>query len=449
MSQHAKTTVLKAARVFTSTNDAMILNGAVTFADGQIIDVSADTEAAAAYGPNTTVVDYGDCTVMPGLIDTHCHVTLAGDRRSYEDMVAEGNEMMALVAVKQLRTHLESGVTTIRDNGGKDRIPFIVREGARRGYYIAPRMLLSGRPVTHTAGHFHWCNGVADGEEAIRAAVRELVADGADHIKIMASGGGTGGNIPYLASYTTEEMRVAVQTAHHLERLTTAHARAASSMVNGINAGLDCLEHGEFLVKSPIHNHGSGIAASALMAYDPAITESLLDSGTFLSFTMQAGGYDTLLELRNALEAGESLSAQERAQADELERFFEMKSHVLARLLSDGAEPNISISTDAGPFDASFGHLDYGLRLAVAAGMSATAALRACTSVAARICGIHETVGTLEPSKAADLVVVNGDPTRDIARIADVVDVYLAGERVPRTGNRIPVVPEALPVGLC
>lgn len=434
--------VLRARHVFTGGSEDTIQNGYVAIRGDQVVAVGAwsapnteDVLSALGGGAPHDITDYGDCTILPGLIDTHCHVTLAGDRRSYEDMVAEGDEMMALVAVQQLRLHLEAGVTTIRDNGGKDRIPFLVREATRRGYFVAPRMLVSGRPVTHSGGHFHWCNGTADSHDEIRKAVRMLVADGADHIKIMASGGGTGGNIPYLASYDTAEMRVAVETAHALERLTTAHARAASSMVNAIDAGLDCLEHGEFLVRSTMNNYGDdGIAPSAFMQYDASITEKMLTSGTFLSFTMQAGGYDTLLDLREGEEM-RGLSGREARQKGELERFFDMKSEVLQRLLSDGALGSISISTDAGPFDASFGNIVYGMELSAAAGMSVADVLRACTSVAARICGVDTSVGTLEPGKLADIVVVGGDVTVDVSRMREVRDVFLNGHCVRRTGQ--------------
>src|SRR4029453_4645544 len=128
---------------------------------------------------------------------------------------------------------------------------------------------------------------VADGADAIRAVVRQLIAEGADHIKIMASGGATAGNKPYYASYTADELRVAVDTAHGLGRLTTAHCRARQSMINAVDAGLDCIEHAEFLVPSEIVEYGAGVASSGVIAYDPAVTERLLEAGTFVSFTMQ------------------------------------------------------------------------------------------------------------------------------------------------------------------
>lgn len=450
--------MLRAQQVFTGGPEETIENGYVAVRDDRVVAVGSwsapktdEVLKDLAHGEPYDVIDYGECTILPGLIDTHCHVTLAGDRRSYEDMVADGNEMMALVAVQQLRLHLEAGVTTIRDNGGKDRIPFLVRQAARRGYFVAPRMLVSGRPVTHSSGHFYWCNGTADSHDEIRKAVRMLVADGADHIKIMASGGGTGGNIPYLASYDAAEMRVAVETAHSLERLTTAHARATSSMMNAIDAGLDCVEHGEFLVRSPMNDYGdAGIASSALMSYDASITDKMLTTGTFLSFTMQAGGYDTLLELRKTRELEGRLSRREARQKGELERFFDMKSEILQRLLADGALGSISISTDAGPFDASFGNIAYGMELSAAAGMSAVDVLRACTSVAATICGIDASVGSLEPGKFADIAIVGGDATLDVSRVRDVREVFLNGHRVRRTGQPKTVgAPSLDTVGRC
>jgi imidazolonepropionase-like amidohydrolase len=167
--------------------------------------------------PPTRLVHFPTGAILPGLIDSHAHLTLAGDGRTYEQMTLDRDEMMALVAVRNMHRHLAAGVTTIRDNGGRNLVVFAVREAIER---------LSGRPITHSLGHFHWCNGVADSAEEIVAAVRRLVAEGADHIKIMASGGGTVGTIPSLASYRPDELRVAVETAHDLGRLTTAHARA-------------------------------------------------------------------------------------------------------------------------------------------------------------------------------------------------------------------------------
>src|SRR6266581_3422698 len=120
------------------------------------------------------------------------------------------DEIMALIALSNINIHLRSGITTLRDNGARNRVMFIVREAVQRGYFLAPRMLLSGRPITCTNGHFHCCGEIADGEDEIRRSVRRLVGEGADFIKIMATGGGTATTNPALASYGVPELRTAV-----------------------------------------------------------------------------------------------------------------------------------------------------------------------------------------------------------------------------------------------
>ena len=126
---------------------------------------------------------------------------------SYEDVIEnDTDEVMLLRAAMNAMIHLKVGVTTLRENGARNKVTFNLREGAQRGYVTTPRLLLCGRPVTVTGGHFYWCNQQADGVEGVRAAVRELVKDGADHIKIMASGGGTAITDLRRPSYTVEEL---------------------------------------------------------------------------------------------------------------------------------------------------------------------------------------------------------------------------------------------------
>jgi imidazolonepropionase-like amidohydrolase len=418
---------VRAGRVITATPRGVIEDGVIGIDGGRIVSVGPAAELTAELGANP-VEHFADATLLPGLVDAHAHLTLAGDRRTYEQMVLDPDEMMALVSIRNLQRHLASGVTTLRDNGGRNRVTFIVREAIKRGYFVGPRLLLSGRPVTHRYGHFYWCNGVADGAEELRATVRQLVAEGADHIKIMASGGGTAGNIPYYASYTAGELRVAVEAAHALGRLTTAHCRARESMVNAVEAGLDCIEHAEFLVPGEIAEYGQGIASSGVIAYDPRVTQQLLEAGTFVSFTFQAGGYDTLLELRTRREH-QPLSPSEETSRSALERYFELKQEVFRQLLRDGMLPRLVVSTDAGPFDATFGNMHYGLELAVESGMNPLQAIEASTRIAAQACGVAST-GSLAPDMQADLCVVRGNPLTNIHSMADVVAVYAGGRRL-------------------
>lgn len=427
---------VRAAWLVTATDDHVIEDGVVAVEDAHIVAVGPAAEFEHEFA-NGVLDHFPSGTLLPGLIDAHAHLTLPANRRTYEQMALDSDEMMALVSLRNLRRHLASGVTTIRDNGGRNRVTFVVREALRRGYFVGPRLLLAGRPLTTRFGHFFWCNGEADGEVAIRAAVRQLVAEGADHIKIMASGGATVGTSPYHASYTTEEMRVAVETAHGLGRLTTAHCRARQSMHNALEAGLDCIEHAEFLVPPEHHHLPDAPTINHGMQYDERLTDRLVHAGTFVSFTFQAGGYTSLLELRRAA-ATDRLVGEALLERDRLESYFDAKRRIFSYLLRDGMQPRLAISTDAGPADTEFGHLSQGLELAVEAGMTPAQAVQAVTRIAAEACGIGELVGTLEPGKHADLLVVDGNPLHDIHAIAQVEAVYLAGRKVmPGLGDQV------------
>jgi imidazolonepropionase-like amidohydrolase len=297
--------------------------------------------------------------------------------------------------------------------------------------------------LTPTGGHFHFCGGEADTPAELDAAVRTLVAEGADHIKLIASGGGTAGSAPHETTYDRDQLRTAVETAHELGRLTTAHCRSIESLRRAVAAGVDCVEHVDFL------------GPDATVAYDPAVAEQLSAAGTFLSMTMQAGGYDALVDTAAGVSAatadpgtaagigttagvgttagigftagiGIGRSAAELAR---IRAYFDDKLATLARLLADGFAERIVISTDAGPSDTRFGRFGLGLALAVDAGMTPAQALTAATRTAAAACGIADRVGTLEPGRVADLLVVDGDPTVSIGDAARVHAVFVAGVR--------------------
>jgi imidazolonepropionase-like amidohydrolase len=165
------------------------------------------------------------------------------------------------------------------------------------------------------------------------------------------------------------------------------------------------------------------------MEYDPRVTERLLRQDTFVSYTFQAGGYDSLVELR-AKAGHERLTPGEATRRDALEAYYEMKLGVFSRLMGDGMLPLLVVSSDAGPFDCEFGRMHYGMELAVQAGMSPLQAIEAATSIAARACGVAGLTGKVEPGKEADLLVVHGNPLTDIRRMADIAAVYKGGLKV-------------------
>jgi imidazolonepropionase-like amidohydrolase len=367
-----------------------------------------------------------DGVMLPGLVDCHAHPTLFPDRQPFDIQLRAPDEMLALTAVRQLTVHLRSGVTTVRDCAARGQTMFWVREAIRRGFFPGPRLQLAGRAITHSAGHIHWAGGVADTPEEIRRNVRVLVAEGADVIKLVASGGGSAGGIPYLASYTVDELRVGVEAAHALERPTVAHARATQSIENCVDAGIDAIAHVEFLGPGEIIDMGNAGAPTGLPLLDRRVAEKVAASAAYLDLNPQSSGWDTVVLLR----AKPELSCAEAEQLGKLERYFEHFLPVIGALRDLGLAERMAFGSDAGPFDTEFGHLEYNVHLARLAGFTAMESLQTVTRNAARLCGLADRVGTLEVGKDADLLLLEADPLVDERNLTQVAAVYKSGIRV-------------------
>ena len=393
-------------------------NYAVSVAEGRITGFGPSEEIDGNCPPDTEIVDLGDTCLTPGLIDGHTHLSLAGDGRSYAEMFSESDELMVLAGAMNLRKHLRAGITTIREHGARNRVGFVLKEGVQRGYLPGPRVLVSGRPVTCTGGHFHFCNEVADGPDEIRRSVRRLIHEGADYIKIMASGGGTEGTVAGRASYSTDELRAAVHEAHHFHKLTAVHCRAKESMVRAVEAGIDLMEHAEFLDPDDRQR------------FDPKLAEMLAESGIWISPTLQAlTSYQRIVALSGKREA-DTLSRTEAKELEGLETRMEISLDIVRRMVDYGMRTRLVPGTDSGPGDLTFGHLDYDLQLLHRVGLTPAEVLAAATRVSAEASGIDTELGTIEPGKAADLTAFAGDPTKDVSAFSRVVAVFQAGVRV-------------------
>jgi imidazolonepropionase-like amidohydrolase len=391
---------------------------------GRIVAVGAAAEFGTA---SADALDLGAGRVlMPGLVDCHAHPTMFPDRQSLEVQLRAPDEMLALTAVRQLALHLRSGVTTVRDCAARGQTMFWVRRAILRGFFPGPRLQLAGRAITHSAGHIWWSGGVADTPEEIRRNVRVLVAEGADVIKLVASGGGTSGGIPYLAAYTTEELRVGVEAAHALERPTVAHARATRSIENCLDAGIDAIAHVEFLSPGEVLDMGGAGAPTGLPRLDRRVADKLAASPAFLDLNPQSSGWDTVVLLRQK----PALTPAEQDQLDKLNRYFDHFLPVIGALRDLGLVDRMGFGSDAGPFDTEFGHLEYNVHLARLAGLSPMESLQCVTRNAARLCGLLEQVGTLDPGKDADLLLLNADPLADVQNLTSVAAVFKSGVRV-------------------
>ncbi|MEE2753067.1 MAG: amidohydrolase family protein [Candidatus Latescibacterota bacterium] len=393
--------------------------GQAVLVDKGVIAQVGEAESVRNESPHDTIaVDLAGAILCPGLIDGHTHLSLAGDGRNYDEMFSETDEMMVMTGTMNMIKHLQAGITTIREHGARNRVGFALKEGLQRGYIPGPRMQVSGRPITCTGGHFWVCNEEADGEEEIRKSVRRLVHEGADYIKIMASGGGTRGTIPGRASYTREELHAAAHEAHHFDRPTAAHCRARESMKRAVQAGIDLMEHAEFL--DPDDE----------MRFDPEIAAMMEESRIWISPTLQAWTkYPRIVDLKNQRDLG-SLSHDGKIELDRLEKSAEVRLDVMRKLLEYDVKERVLPGTDSGVGMLAFGHLDYDLELLVGVGFSPAEAIVSATRISADAIGMSETIGTIEAGKVADLVAFDGDPSKDIYAARKVRAVFQSGKRI-------------------
>src|SRR5262245_57002006 len=187
----ARFSLLSAARLLDGGGGAAVADGVLLIEGDHVAALGRRGEVDAPAGASVRRVDYGEATILPGLVDAHTHLVAPGDGTLGDDVAKEDDDILLLQAAKNARTLLHSGVTTLRENGAKGRVAFSLREGIRRKLAPGPRMIICGRPITITGGHMGYFGSEADGEGAVRAEVRKLLKEGADYIKIVATGGST------------------------------------------------------------------------------------------------------------------------------------------------------------------------------------------------------------------------------------------------------------------
>jgi imidazolonepropionase-like amidohydrolase len=351
-------------------------------------------------------------TVLPGFIDVHAHLMFGEAGRSYKDVWHNDSDgLMVLRGPRNAYLHLRAGVTTLREAGAVNNVAFDLRDGARAGHFLSPRMLVSGRPVTITGGHFWWCGQEADGVDGVRAAVRQLVKQGADFIKIMASGGGTVGTDGTRPSYSVEELKAIVDEAHQFGKRTAAHCIAAESVARAAEAGVDEIEHFNFM-----YPDGSRV-------WNQAAADMILEKGLFVSPTIQTG-WRAIERLQKKEKEG-SLTPEERRRLDASLYKTNTKLEFIGRFHEMGVP--IAAGTDS---ISKFGDYAIGLQLLHRAGLSPMEVIVSATSVAAKSIGMDDKVGTVKPGMLVDLVYVDGDPLADVAVLDRVSSVILNGQVV-------------------
>jgi len=396
-------TVVRAARVIDGRGGEPLRPGIIVIRGERIEAIGTDLRIP----PGARLVDLGEATVVPGLIDLHTHLTDEVGTHWENALVTTTPAKAAIYGVKNARDTLLAGFTTCRDMGPTWSFTDVdLRNAIDKGAVPGPRLLVAGNYVSATGGagdarqfsiyvDVPLVQNLADGVDAVRRAVRTNFKYGADFIKILATGAVLSKGIsPGAQQYSDEEIRVAVEEAGRWGSFVAAHAHGAEGVNAAIRAGVRTIDHGSMM--------------------DDEGIEMLKTRPTYYVPTLYVGPA--------VLEEGKSLNIPE----SEIERSREMtafRAATFRRALKAGLK--IPFGTDAGVFP--HGRNARELTLRVAEGESPMQAIVSATRVSAEAIGWSDRVGTLEPGKYADLIAVAGDPLKDITELERVKWVMKGG----------------------
>lgn len=403
----AETQVIHAGRVITEAGKPSLGESTITVTDGRIVSITPGRTSAPE---GATLIDLSGKTVLPGMIDMHVH--LSGDPGGdFWREAVDADEWGVVVGAKNALVTAKAGFTTVRDLGSAREVGFALRRGTAEGFIPGPRILSSGPAISIIGGHGDVsgfrpevnavlnAGNVCTGAEQCAAKVREASKNGADVIKITATGGVLSQQGRGLGQHFTDaEMKSIADTAHSLGLKVAAHAHGARGIESAARAGIDTIEHGTFA--------------------DAAAIKTMKDNGTAYIPTLMAftgirdrlgkGIYTPTVEtkVRETLsEVGKALNAAHKAGV------------------------TIAFGTDAAVFEHGRNAEELAGMVELG-GMTPTEAIASATVVAARELGLEHEIGRLAPGYSADIIAVTGDPIANVRVLEKVEFVMVRGKEI-------------------
>jgi len=408
----AETVVVRAGKMLDVEHGQYLPDRAIRIEDGRIVSVTPWSGTARG----ARLIDWSAYTVLPGLIDLHTH--LVGDISSADvnAPLSSSAARDALMGVAHARDTLRAGFTTVRDVGTyRAFVDVALRNAINAGQVEGPRMYVAGAYVTIPGGGgevtglpdalkvpAEMRRGVASNADEVRQRVREILAGGADLIKVIATGAVfTAGTTPSKPEFTEAEIHAAVDEAAKAGTFVAAHAHGAEGIKNAVRAGVRTIEHGSYL--------------------DDEGIQLMIQHGTWLVADIYNGDYTEEIGTRDGWP--EEILRKNRETT-------EIQRQAFARAVKAGVR--IAFGTDAGIYP----HGDNAKQFAymVKYGMTPLEAIRAATTSAAASLGRSQELGSISPGKYGDMIAVSGDPLQDINQLLHVAGVVKQGELISQ-GN--------------
>jgi imidazolonepropionase-like amidohydrolase len=414
----AKTTILRCAHLFDSGSGRMLGPSSI-YISGERIEKVETASAPSVSGAE--VIDLGDATCLPGLIDDHVHLDSEFSKKTYSETAHLNAADYVLRSTLYAKRTLLAGFTTVRNLGDHDYDTVALRNEINNGYVIGPRIFTAGPAVSTTGGHADWTNGLSmdlqgdpgprnsimNSPDEARKVVRLHYKEGADLIKAMTSGGvmdlGTNGSNPQM---TDEEIRAIVQTAHDYGMRVAVHAHGAEAIRRSVEAGVDSVEHGTFMDDRDMQlmkEHGT--------FYCPTVYTAM-----FVTEQAKHGNYPPAVTAKALLVGPQIMMTVSKAYR---------------------AGVKFAYGTDAGVYPHGRNWEDF--VYLVQAGVPAAAALQMATIHAAELLNQQDQLGSLTAGKYADVVAVPGDPLSDISVMGKVSFVMKSGTIYKRDGKEVEV----------